>query len=674
MPIVPEHLRYEVRDATARATLQQLCPGSSVSCSFEESAYNVLYHLKNDREMLPPAVRKQMSFTRYFIDPLPDSTASSAPAEQGFFTEGGSQPSRGPAYGVSHTPLTGKRKQDVYLLGQFDCLALPARADYSKCFERLPRGPPVTVPAPAAQAPVDGLQHPGNEDVTPPSDLVAWRQSLEKGGGGDTEGLLETHPADQPLEASAGGDQTNEHKNHSDSNVAPSSRLDRVLRAGSATDEHPMPDCDGPDGFSGWFWVVHAAAPNIGESANADDFVAYSREEAPLSSAAYGTTSCGGFYSSGGPAWGANGSFQNHYGYQHGYGGAQPMACWKAVRGRRRLDENLYVSHMGRLWCNVLTSMGRLDVDDAVVFPFGMGAFLRHLGQNDSRYNDTRNMKKLRLRIAEAFLDAVAMVCLGVSGKKSKRRRASVGVHGPARVHLCLVVSNPESVENHNCFLEAAAERAKVLPQLRTVLLLRRNVDSLQLAHDLSSALWQHVVLPKVAVLNGASRKLIGNHWFQSGARSAIDENLHRRSSSMARAALLLNLNTEPVSRRPLQLASHVARWGGELFRASDGKVLVPDGAGGLHGSGTRPRASSQQRGGFSGCCCSRRRTKTAPAHVAPGTAAGGRQSATAGGGHAAAGTQSAGHFRQQAWNGKGMDPGAQAANGGLLGAKKWWW
>ena len=43
-----------------------------------------------------------------------------------------------------------------------------------------------------------------------------------------------------------------------------------------------IPDCDGAEGFAGWFWVVHAAAPNIGESSNADDFPAYSRDEAAL--------------------------------------------------------------------------------------------------------------------------------------------------------------------------------------------------------------------------------------------------------------------------------------------------------------------------------------------------------------------------------------------------------
>eukprot|EP00419_Tripos_fusus_P062755 CAMPEP_0172907818 /NCGR_PEP_ID=MMETSP1075-20121228/179587_1 /TAXON_ID=2916 /ORGANISM="Ceratium fusus, Strain PA161109" /LENGTH=62 /DNA_ID=CAMNT_0013765497 /DNA_START=44 /DNA_END=228 /DNA_ORIENTATION=- len=58
----------------------------------------------------------------------------------------------------------------------------------------------------------------------------------------------------------------------------------------------------------------------------------------------------------------------------------------------------------------------------------------------------------------------------------------------------------------------------------------------------------------KVGLLNGANRELIGNHWFEDGARFAIDENLHRRSASLARAALLLNMGTAARHRRPTQL------------------------------------------------------------------------------------------------------------------------
>merc|ERR1719359_2643496 len=153
------------------------------------------------------------------------------------------------------------------------------------------------------------------------------------------------------------------------------------------------------------------------------------------------------------------------------------------------------------------------------------------------------------------------------------------------------------------------------MPQLREVLLLRHNVDCLQLAHDISSSQWSVKALPKVALLNGASRKLVGNHWFQGGARYAIDENLHRRSASMARAALLLNLNTEPIARRPWAMANHVMRWGGQVFRASDGKKLfvdTPDAAGtsaGLRAPPAQPQKKAERSSRWC-CCCRRRRQK----------------------------------------------------------------
>ncbi|CAK9104415.1 Protein HID1 [Durusdinium trenchii] len=105
-----------------------------------------------------------------------------------------------------------------------------------------------------------------------------------------------------------------------------------------------------------------------------------------------------------------------------------------------------------------------------------------------------------------------------------------------------LVCVNPESIDNHNCFVEAAAAKAQLCPELKEVLQLRRNVDSLQRCAQNDNKKCARFV----ALLNGANRKLCGNHWFQSGARYAIDENLHRRSASLSRASLLVNFDTEP--------------------------------------------------------------------------------------------------------------------------------
>jgi len=142
---------------------------------------------------------------------------------------------------------------------------------------------------------------------------------------------------------------------------------------------------------------------------------------------------------------------------------------------------------------------------------------------------------------------------------------------GPRRVHLCLICTNAESIQNHNVFIEAAAERLKRTPTLMSVLQIRRNVDSLQLAHELATSSVQNM---KVCILNGANRKLFGNHWFESGARTAIDENLHRRSASMARAALLLNFDTKPRLRNDNELCNTL-----EFFKqlvADDKEVGAP--------------------------------------------------------------------------------------------------
>ena len=71
------------------------------------------------------------------------------------------------------------------------------------------------------------------------------------------------------------------------------------------------------------------------------------------------------------------------------------------------------------------------------------------------------------------------------------------------------------------------------------------------------------VSIRKVGLLNGANNKQLGNHWFGHGARSAIDENLHRRSGAMCAASLLINLSTEPRFRSVEEMVMHVNATGG---------------------------------------------------------------------------------------------------------------
>jgi len=211
-----------------------------------------------------------------------------------------------------------------------------------------------------------------------------------------------------------------------------------------------------------------------------------------------------------------------------------------------------------------------------------MGAFLRNLAANDSRYSDPMEMRRLRRRVADEFMHAIVDLCVlkedaardAASGaaKATSRSEARAPaptpvlpkLKGPKHVHLCLVCANNESIENHNCFVEAAAEKLRENSGLSSVLQFRRNVDALQLAHDLLRSDPEGRAL-KIGLLNGANRGLCGNHWFEDGARFAIDENLHRRSASLARASLLLNLDTAARLRRPKQLVETVRFFGGTV-------------------------------------------------------------------------------------------------------------
>jgi len=213
-----------------------------------------------------------------------------------------------------------------------------------------------------------------------------------------------------------------------------------------------------------------------------------------------------------------------------------------------------------------------------------MGAFLRNLAANDSRYSDPMEMRRLRRRVADEFMHAIVDLCVvksdaardtaetsgAAKATSSSKARAPAPtpvvpkLKGPKHVHLCLVCANNESIDNHNCFVEAAAEKLRENSGLSSVLHFRRNVDALQLAHDLLRSDPEGRAL-KVGLLNGTNRELCGNHWFEDGARFAIDENLHRRSASLARASLLLNLDTAARLRRPKQLVETVRFFGGTV-------------------------------------------------------------------------------------------------------------
>jgi len=277
-----------------------------------------------------------------------------------------------------------------------------------------------------------------------------------------------------------------------------------------------------PIGGKGWFWVIHAAAINIGENTHADDFREYSM-----------------------PA-------------DIGYRGRRGRGRW--------LDEDRYVTDMGSLWKRSLQAAVKLNVEDIIVFPFGMGAFLRNLHQLDNRYTDPAAMRRLKLRVAQGLFDAAAEVCIQSSP--------------PLRVNVCLVDGGLEARMNHNVFVESAAEKVKEVPELKPLLKFHRNTDALELANKLASGIPPgrsdlDDEVRKVALLNGANNKLLGNHWFSNGARNAIDENLHRRSGSMCLGSLLVNMSTGPLRRSFQELVTNIQLLGGSSIQLLPYPVLT---------------------------------------------------------------------------------------------------
>ena len=285
-------------------------------------------------------------------------------------------------------------------------------------------------------------------------------------------------------------------------------------------------DTKEPIGGPGWFWILHAAAINIGESESADDFNEYCMP---------------------------------------------PDPAYRGRRGHSRwLDEDRYVADMGLLWHRVLQSASALGIEDMILFPFGMGAFLRNLHKLDNRFSDAAAIRCLRYKVASALFDAAALVCLSDSAKTEDPVAEDKGHKGKGiNLHLCLVDCSLESRSNHNVFVEAAAAKVAQVPELAKLVHFHRNCDALDLARKLAEKIPVgrpdlDVTIRKVGLLNGANNKQLGNHWFGHGARSAIDENLHRRSGAMSAASLLMNLSTEPRYRSVEELVTHVHASGGK--------------------------------------------------------------------------------------------------------------
>jgi hypothetical protein len=204
------------------------------------------------------------------------------------------------------------------------------------------------------------------------------------------------------------------------------------------------------------------------------------------------------------------------------------------IMGKNELDEQKYIAGMGKIFYQMLAAQEKSGATDAVWFPFGMGAFLRHLPKVDANYNDPERFNQLRQKIAQAFVDQVAQF-------------------PGLQIHMCLPTdqAGTASCQNHNAFMYAFS---KAPEKVRKNIKVYINIDATDLAQRLADQKEDY----KVSLANGANRNLIGNHWFEDRALVAIDENIHRRSTLAAGLALIFNNGIQNKSRQPDALANRV--------------------------------------------------------------------------------------------------------------------
>eukprot|EP00930_Biecheleria_cincta_P034124 TRINITY_DN23601_c0_g1_i1.p1 TRINITY_DN23601_c0_g1~~TRINITY_DN23601_c0_g1_i1.p1 ORF type:complete len:723 (-),score=107.44 TRINITY_DN23601_c0_g1_i1:70-2238(-) len=236
------------------------------------------------------------------------------------------------------------------------------------------------------------------------------------------------------------------------------------------------------------FWVLHAAAVNIGENVRTSEIADFRKE------------------------------------------------------GLNSLDEDKYLKAMLRIFDNVMMVCNTLEAEHLVLFPFGMGAFLRNLHLLDATYCDPLALQQLRCGIVAKMVEALSGSCPQL------------------RIHICLGGDSEEARCNMDAFIRgfrAAGQGVKDRTEIWS------GADAFQLSHDLASQ------SSKVLLLNGANRRLLGNHWFEGGARRAIDENLHRRSWIMSALAYMLNGYSSKrtfANRSPNELRDNVQWLGGKVY------------------------------------------------------------------------------------------------------------
>merc|ERR1712048_416747 len=74
------------------------------------------------------------------------------------------------------------------------------------------------------------------------------------------------------------------------------------------------------------------------------------------------------------------------------------------------LDEDRFIHDAGQQWITAFRAASHLAAEDFIVFPWGMGAFLRNLRKNDQVYGDGAKMRHLRSRLAANLFKAAVEI------------------------------------------------------------------------------------------------------------------------------------------------------------------------------------------------------------------------------------------------------------------------
>lgn len=202
---------------------------------------------------------------------------------------------------------------------------------------------------------------------------------------------------------------------------------------------------------------------------------------------------------------------------------ATDISDYRCGQGQPEFFQAKYIRDMHSIFRTTLAAQRFSGVKHAVWFPLGMGAFLRDLPRHDPVYQVAETMAELRRLIARAFFEAVVV---------------ELGTSSGIKVHLCLAEGPAGSEADENCLAFLTALQESLPAGYANDVTVWLNTDAAALAQHLANT---SATALAVSLTNGANRSLIGNHWFVDGANTAIDENLHRRSLSLALMAFLAN-------------------------------------------------------------------------------------------------------------------------------------